>query len=316
MESLSNRRRAAPRPAELILLALLAATGVLGTGCGDEGPSPSPAPTIAEADIPVVDPGNEAHSGDLLADAIFRVIRDLVERRRDAEHRREFEDEIVAVLDGEDLGAVAMRRTAVGATVAEILLQAERFRPRDGSPGAVSGQQKLFVVSRAQVLADRLRGALDPEGRDPSLISGDHLQHAMQALAAPDLEGLDIPEGYRPTTWRTLGGFPYTKGMKLPPEVLELDGRKVALAGYLMSLGEFEDIHDFMLVESAWACCFGLPTDVNQVITVHIPPEQPGLDLVTVPILVTGTMKVEEQLDDGYVVGIYDVTLDDVVEIE
>lgn len=291
------------------------------TACGDDREA---APPLAPGAMSV-DPadeigveleiGNEAHTGDALADEFFRVIRDLVELRRGAEQRRDFEAALLELARAEKLGDEGRRRTAIGASVAEILQQAERYRPRDGRPGTVSGQQKIFIVAKAQTLADRLRDALDPE-RDAALDGGWHLEHTMQALTAPSLKNREIPEGFRPIDWRLIGGFTYEEGQELPAAVKALDGQKIAMSGFVMSLGEFEDMHEFSLVESAWACCFGIPPDVNQTVMVTIPPREPGLDLLTTPVLVTGTFRIAFEIDDGYVVSMYALTLDDVVEMD
>jgi hypothetical protein len=306
-------------------LLLLLACGLFA-GCGDDAsstPGSSSAAAAAAAagngDVAIPDlnlaSGNEAHSGDPLADEFFRVIRDLVELKRGADDRLAFEKALAEVARREGLGDEARRRTAIGASVAEILQQAERFRPRDGRAGKVTGQQKIFIVSKAQTFADRLRDALDPE-RDAALDGGWHLEHTMKALSAPELSGVEIPEGYQPVSWRLIGGFTYEEGQELPAEVKALAGKKVAMSGFVMSLGAFEDMHEFSLVESAWACCFGLPPDVNQTVLVTIPDDQPGLDLLTTPVLVTGTFKIEFEVDDGYLVNMYAFTLDDVVEID
>ena len=59
--------------------------------------------------------------------------------------------------------------------------------------------------------------------------------------------------------WEVLGGFEYEEGMALPKPVRDLSGKKVGIAGYMMTLEEVEDIHEFLLVESLWSCCFGIP---------------------------------------------------------
>ena len=113
-----------------------------------------------------------------------------------------------------------------------------------------------------------------------------------------------------------LGGFEYKEGMELPKAVTDLDGKEVGIAGYMMSLGEFEDIHEFLLVESMWSCCFGIPPDVHQVLVVTIPDDQEGLELVTVPIVILGKLDVGEEVEDGWVTSVYRLTAETVEMVE
>lgn len=73
-------------------------------------------------------------------------------------------------------------------------------------------------------------------------------QHFVSFKAAAPLKP---PPGYDVVDWKTLGGFEYTEGMQLPTnEVLKLHGRKVAVAGYMFTLDEIENIRHFLVVES------------------------------------------------------------------
>ena len=72
----------------------------------------------------------------------------------------------------------------------------------------------------------------------------------------------------------------------------------------------------FLLVESQWSCCFGEPTDVHQVVVVTIPDAEEGLELVTVPILVLGTLDAKEEMEDGWVTSVYRIKAEAVEIVE
>jgi hypothetical protein len=105
-------------------------------------------------------------------------------------------------------------------------------------------------------------------------------------------------------TWRTIGGFEYTEGMQLPEEVRKLNGAKVGMAGYMMTIEEVENIHEFLLVEAFWSCCFGTPPSVNQVLMVRVVGDK-GVEYTSSPVLILGTLEVGEEIEDGFVTSVY-----------
>src|SRR5690606_17961622 len=101
-----------------------------------------------------------------------------------------------------------------------------------------------------------------------------------------------------------LGGFPYREGAPLPPEVQALNGRDVAIFGFMLSLGDAERMSEFILVESLWGCCFGSVPDVHQTIVVRVDPSTPA-EHTAVPQLVTGRLEVGEEREAGFGTSLY-----------
>ncbi|MEE9393566.1 MAG: DUF3299 domain-containing protein [Planctomycetota bacterium] len=314
MEGLPNRRRGESRSALIVTLSVIVAvmTMALAPACsGSDSEAPRDAPVVVKAED--LDIGSkEAHTGDVLADAVFGIIRDLVELKKTKANREELVQQLRLEVDRLGLGEVAKRGAAVTGVIDEIISQSERFRPRDGKPGQVTGQQRLFIVSRAQTTADRLRDTL----KGIVAQDGDHFDHDPAPLLAPAIDEVDVPMGYLSLSWKTIANFEFSVGMTLPANVQALNGKKVGIAGYMMSLGEYENIREFLLVESAWACCFGIAPDVNQAVVIKLPDDEPGVDLVTLPILATGKLIVEEQREQDFVIGLYRMVADDVVEVD
>ncbi len=104
--------------------------------------------------------------------------------------------------------------------------------------------------------------------------------------------------------------------MTLPESATSLDQKKVGIAGYMMSLGQYADVHKFLLVESIWSCCFGIPPDVHQVVVVTIPDEQPGIELTSMPVMILGNFDVGEEKDGRWVTSVYRLTATEVKEID
>jgi hypothetical protein len=106
--------------------------------------------------------------------------------------------------------------------------------------------------------------------------------------------------------WERLKAYDYQPGLAgMPQDLRALDGKVVTMAGFLLPLYEFEDIHEFALVGNHWSCCFGQPPTLNGVVTVKLPASLPGLPNTAEPIRVVGTFRVKELKESGYVISIF-----------
>jgi hypothetical protein len=108
--------------------------------------------------------------------------------------------------------------------------------------------------------------------------------------------------------WERLKSYDYQPGLaNLPEEIRALDGKTITMAGFLLPLYEFEDIHEFALVGNHWSCCFGQPPTLNGVVTVRLAASEPGLPNTAEPIRVVGTFRVKETKESGYVISIFEM---------
>jgi hypothetical protein len=112
---------------------------------------------------------------------------------------------------------------------------------------------------------------------------------------------------------KELGNFEYDdeKGGKIPADVKQLNGSEVRLRGYMIPMDQAENITQFALVPSLFACCFGQPPQIQHTIVVSCPK---GRSLAYVPdeISVQGRLTVQEKRDDGYVISIFEIGADSV----
>ena len=108
---------------------------------------------------------------------------------------------------------------------------------------------------------------------------------------------------------KELGNFDYDneKGGNIPKDIKQLSGSKVRLKGFMIPMDQAENITQFALVPSLFACCFGQPPQIQHTIVVNCPK---GKAVAYCPdeIIVEGELKVEEKRDDGYIVSIFEVT--------
>lgn len=153
--------------------------------------------------------------------------------------------------------------------------------------------------------SDPAGDAVLPVGRSPQARLPKGVRIDPETL---EITGLDLAheEGVVPLAWTTLRAYEYRAGLAgLPADLRALDGTRVAMAGFLLPLYEWEDIREFNLVASHWSCCFGVPPGITGWVHVTLAPGPAGLGNTTEPLEVSGTFRVREQQEAGYVVAIW-----------
>ena len=108
---------------------------------------------------------------------------------------------------------------------------------------------------------------------------------------------------------KELGNFDYDndRGGNIPADVKQLSGSKIRLHGFMIPMDQADNITQFALVPSLFACCFGQPPQIQHTIVVNCPKGK-AVSYCPDEIVVEGDLKVEEKKDDGYVVSIFEVT--------
>jgi hypothetical protein len=251
-----------------------------------------------------------AGSRDPVVDGMKSLIREMMLNGFQPEQQPEIADRIVAILARASLGEEG-RREVEAALLSKTILDVQAdFKPKDAKPRT---ELTSTEEQRVRVAAETLAKDLYMKLQVNTLVSGKSGGHTGAALrAAPTVT---VPAGYDAVSWRTLGGFEYTEGMKLPDDVRKLNGAKVGIAGYMMTIEEVENIHEFLLVEAFWSCCFGTPPNVNQVIMVRIEGAR-GVEYTSAPVLILGTLEVGEQIEDGFVTSVYRIKATSVTSTE
>jgi hypothetical protein len=107
---------------------------------------------------------------------------------------------------------------------------------------------------------------------------------------------------------KQLGNFEYDaeRGGNIPDDVTHLSGFKLRTRGYMIPLDQAENIGEFALVPSLFACCFGQPPQIQHTIVVHLPPGK-AISYFPDELQVEGTLTVQEKKDEGYIVSIFDL---------
>jgi hypothetical protein len=107
---------------------------------------------------------------------------------------------------------------------------------------------------------------------------------------------------------KDLGNFDYDneKGGNVPRDVAALNGVTIHTHGFMIPMDQAENISEFALVPSLFACCFGQPPQIQHTILVHTPKGK-AVGYYPDEIIVEGTLKVDEKKDEGFVVSLFEI---------
>lgn len=202
------------------------------------------------------------------------------------ERRPDIQRELMALLAQANVGDEGGRARASGLVVQQLFDQSKQQRTTDN----LSLRQRQAIAAMAKELRRQLLALAVPGGA---------------ALGADSIV-TELPPGYERVDWKRIGSFPYHEGVALPVEITDLDHENVGVAGFMLTLGDPDDIREFILVESLWGCCFGTVPDVNQSILVRMKGDA-RVEYTAAPILVTGAFEVGEERQQGYVASLYRV---------
>jgi len=112
---------------------------------------------------------------------------------------------------------------------------------------------------------------------------------------------------------KDLGNFEYDaeKGGNLPEDVKGLNGAKIRTHGFMIPLDQADNITEFALVPSLFACCFGQPPQVQHTMVVHTPKGK-AVGYFPDEIIVEGTLTVNEKKEDGIIVSVFEMNCNSV----
>jgi hypothetical protein len=157
-----------------------------------------------------------------------------------------------------------------------------------------------------------------PAGTDPAdlrAVRSAELMLAAEARLVRMLQDGELPFVDRRVPFETLQCWPYRQGLLGLPEVVrELSGQRVAMTGFMLPIDNTEQMREFLLVQSLWSCCYGVPPDIHGVVRCVMPKAR-TTDYHFEPVLVTGTFRVEATFVDGYCADIYQLHLDTVTRL-
>src|SRR4051794_36108417 len=112
---------------------------------------------------------------------------------------------------------------------------------------------------------------------------------------------------------KDLGNFEYDaeKGGNIPEDVKNLNGAKIRTHGFMIPLDQADNITEFALVPSLFACCFGQPPQVQHTMVVHTPKGK-AVGYFPDEIIIEGTLLVNEKKEDGLIVSVFEMNCNSV----
>lgn len=217
-----------------------------------------------------------------LEDTLDEWLRQIATGRLTEESRAELQNQLSGQLTAGQVGKPGHRENAAGLIVQQMFDQAKAR----SSVSELSQRQALAISGMSRELTRQLL--------------------ALSAGSSPGADSITapLPPGHERIDWKRLGDFAYQQGAPLPAEVVALGDRLVGIPGFMLTLGETDQMREFVLVESLWGCCFGSIPDVNQTVLVRLTAGETS-SYTSGPILVTGTLRVGEEREGAFVTSLY-----------
>jgi hypothetical protein len=95
---------------------------------------------------------------------------------------------------------------------------------------------------------------------------------------------------------------------EIPKRVTKYNKQKVAIKGYMLPLRVQDGkITELLILRDQSMCCYGAVPKINEWVSVRMPEGKGVKPIMDVPITFFGTLKVGEVLENGYLVGIYEM---------
>lgn len=119
------------------------------------------------------------------------------------------------------------------------------------------------------------------------------------------------PGEIREMTIQELGNFDYNPDASdpIPADVRRLDGMRVRLRGFMISIDETEKISRFAFVPTLGSCCYGQPPALQHIIVVNCSKGH-EVELHGEMMVLEGALQVKETKVEGYVVSLFQVSCD------
>jgi hypothetical protein len=145
--------------------------------------------------------------------------------------------------------------------------------------------------------------------RLPSAAARKFERHGYQPISFIELARfiLDVPQFAPavapPARWNAVR-------QQIPPEVLALDGKRIAMVGFTLPITLLNGrATEFLLLRTQAACCFGMVPRVNEIVMVKMPA--PGLaPELDVPMVVGGVLHIKWIGDGDQLTAIYELHAD------
>ncbi|MFN7137914.1 MAG: DUF3299 domain-containing protein [Limisphaerales bacterium] len=160
-------------------------------------------------------------------------------------------------------------------------------------PARTNSSPEISVSSETKVETPKPAPA-----RGPKMI-GDFLEVSFDRLAGYTFE---VPEGLIPS--EEAG----KSNEQIPADVRALDRKKIALTGFMLPLKVDNGlVSEMLIMRDQSLCCYGAQPRINDWVSVKMAGR--GVkSVMDQPVTIFGQIRVGEMLENGYLIGIYQMT--------
>jgi hypothetical protein len=138
---------------------------------------------------------------------------------------------------------------------------------------------------------------------------------AAERLVAEMIAAGSLPTGDEPLPFPFLRGWNYERGLTgMPQSIRAKHGARVGMVGFMLPLDAVDNMAQFLLVESLWSCCYGVPPDIHGIVRCVMPAGRTA-NYSFDPAWIRGTFEVGATMEDGYCVDVYQLRVMDVVPL-
>jgi hypothetical protein len=163
-----------------------------------------------------------------------------------------------------------------------------------------SGEQPLMFPGPSAALPSV------PFKKLPATI-GEYTVIGFDLLGGPKLEEPD---------WNRMNDPQYASSVNLdvqiPDEIKAFNGKPVAIQGFMLPADvEKGKIRSFFLLKDQMMCCFGVIPRINDWVYVHVDEAKQIRDYPDTPVTVLGTLRVGQEFENGVLLGVYHMQIDE-----
>lgn len=207
------------------------------------------------------------------------------------------------------------------------VVQGQPLNPPVDKPADPAGKRAKEAVSTPQEEESPPQETRSPTPSMAPMIAPENFQPVPAPQRGDDQIGRELGDGSLELHFDELSNFDYIDysqhtnfdpdsyelNHQIPEEILALDGREIALKGYMVPVDvQNGQVHSFIFSNSTQLCCFGIMPNLHEWAWVEMAQGKSTVWYDNAPIEVHGTLEVGEEMEQGVLISIYRIEADEV----
>lgn len=180
---------------------------------------------------------------------------------------------------------------------------------KGASPNPALGQPTRIIPQSSWDMLNTFEGGLDKPFE--TCHDGVHLKVPFGALASYEYEVAD------PAKLREAKDPKTVLGDQIPAKIKALNEQPVLVVGFMVPIDVDRkgNVTSFALTQNQSFCCYGIPPGLTELVIVDMEEGKVAPYSYDVPVAAYGKMQVGEDIDDGYILSIYKIKSNEVVDV-